>query len=90
MLAEGRVRLNNVVVDHPATFVDAGDIVQVDGRVLDEPERTRLWRYHKPDGLVTTHRDPQGRPTVFEKLRRSCRAWSAWGGSTSTARGCCC
>jgi 23S rRNA pseudouridine2605 synthase len=36
--------------------------------VVDAPERTRLWRYHKPVGLVTTHRDPQARPTVFEKL----------------------
>ena len=40
----------------------------VNGAVVDAPERTRLWRYHKPVGLVTTHRDPQGRPTVFEKL----------------------
>ncbi len=46
----------------------AGDIVQVNGRVVDAPDRTRLWRYHKPDGLVTTHRDPEGRPTVFERL----------------------
>ncbi len=53
---------------HPATFVVAGDIVVVNGAVVDAPERTRLWRYHKPVGLVTTHRDPQGRPTVFEKL----------------------
>ena len=45
-----------------------GDIVQLDRRVLDAPERARLWRYHKPAGLVTTHRDPEGRPTVFEKL----------------------
>jgi 23S rRNA pseudouridine2605 synthase len=36
--------------------------------VVDAPERTRLWRYHKPDGLMTTHKDPQGRPTVFQKL----------------------
>jgi 23S rRNA pseudouridine2605 synthase len=70
MLAEGKVRLNNRVVDHPATFVDAGDIVQVNGTVVDPPARTRLWRYHKPDGLVTTHRDPGGRPTVFERLPR--------------------
>ncbi len=69
LLAEGRVKLNNTVVTHPATFVTKGDIVQFDGKVVDEPERTRLWRYHKPDGLVTTHRDPEGRPTVFDKLR---------------------
>jgi 23S rRNA pseudouridine2605 synthase len=68
MLAEGRVRLNGAAVTHPATFVSAGDIVQVDGGVVGTPEKSRLWRYHKPSGLVTTHRDPEGRPTVFEKL----------------------
>lgn len=68
LLTEGRVTLNGRVVTHPATFVDAGDTVQVDGAAVDAPDRTRLWRYHKPDGLVTTHRDPRGRPTVFEKL----------------------
>ena len=68
LVSEGRVRLNNAVVTHPATFVDSGDLVTVNGKLVDQPERTRLWRYHKPDGLVTTHRDPEGRPTVFEKL----------------------
>jgi 23S rRNA pseudouridine2605 synthase len=68
LIAEGRVKLNNARVTQPATFVAAGDIVMVDGGVVDAPERTRLWRYHKPAGLVTTHRDPQGRPTVFERL----------------------
>jgi len=68
LLAEGRVKLNNVLVTHPATFVSPGDLVTLDGRLVDAPGRTRLWRYHKPDGLVTTHRDPEGRPTVFEKL----------------------
>lgn len=68
LIAAGRVRLNNRRVEHPAAFVAAGDIVQVDGVVVDTPGRTRLWRYHKPAGLVTTHRDPQGRPTVFEHL----------------------
>jgi 23S rRNA pseudouridine2605 synthase len=68
LLAEGRVKLNNVVVSHPATFVTPGDLVVVNGALVDAPERTRLWRYHKPDGLVTTHKDPQERPTVFERL----------------------
>jgi 23S rRNA pseudouridine2605 synthase len=68
MLAEGRVRMNNQTVTHPATFVEPGDLVQVDGTPIAPPGRARLWRYHKPPGLVTTHRDPEGRPTVFEKL----------------------
>ena len=68
MLPSGRVRINNEVVSHPATFVQPGDLVQVDGQLVEEPQRTRLWRYHKPPGLVTTHRDPQDRPTVFQKL----------------------
>jgi 23S rRNA pseudouridine2605 synthase len=69
LLAEGRVALNNVPVTHPATFVGPGDLVTVNGKLVETPERTRLWRYHKPRGLVTTHRDPEGRPTVFDKLR---------------------
>lgn len=68
LLAEGQIRINNTVVSHPATFVTAGDLVQVRDKVVNPPGRTRLWRYHKPHGLVTTHRDPQGRPTVFERL----------------------
>ncbi len=68
LVAEGRVRLNNAPVTHPATFVTADDIVLVNGAVVGTADRTRLWRYHKPDGLVTTHRDPEGRPTVFDKL----------------------
>jgi 23S rRNA pseudouridine2605 synthase len=68
LIAAGRVRLNNTVVTAPATFVGSGDLVQIDGALVEPPQRTRLWRYHKPAGLVTTHRDPEGRPTVFEKL----------------------
>lgn len=68
MIEEGRVKLNNHPVTHPATFVTSDDLVQVDGKVVEQPQRTRLWRYHKPDGLVTTHKDPEGRPTVFASL----------------------
>ncbi|CAH2601187.1 Uncharacterized RNA pseudouridine synthase RBE_0321 [Rhodovastum atsumiense] len=68
LLAEGRVRVNNVVITHPATFIVPGDLVVVNGALVEPPERTRLWRYHKPAGLMTTHRDPEGRPTIFQKL----------------------
>lgn len=68
IIAEGRVTLEGKPVTGPATFVQPGDIVTVDGRAVNEPERTRLFRYHKPAGLMTTHKDPEGRPTVFEKL----------------------
>jgi len=68
MIEAGRVRMNNEAVTHPAVFVQAGDLVVVDGKAVSAPERTRLWRYHKPEGLVTTHKDPEGRPTVFEHL----------------------
>ena len=68
LLSEGLVRVNGQRIEHPATFIQPDDVVQVRGRVVDAPQRTRLWRYHKPDGLVTTHRDPEGRATVFEAL----------------------
>jgi 23S rRNA pseudouridine2605 synthase len=68
LLTEGLVKLNNAVVTHPATFVQPGDLVVVNGKLVDTPDQQRLWRYHKPVGLVTTHKDPDGRPTVFERL----------------------
>ena len=68
LIEEGRVTLNGQPVDTPATFVKPGDSVSVGGKVVSAPEHTRLFRYHKPDGLVTTHKDPEGRRTVFEEL----------------------
>ncbi len=68
LIAEGRVKLNGLKLDTPAVKVTAKDKVSVDGRVIGVAEPTRLWRYHKPSGLVTTHRDPAGRATVFERL----------------------
>lgn len=62
------MKLNGKVLDTPAVKVTAADKVQVDGRPVGAAEETRMWRYHKPSGLVTTHRDPAGRPTVFENL----------------------
>jgi 23S rRNA pseudouridine2605 synthase len=68
MIAEGRVALNGDKVTTPAIRVGENDVIAVDGKPLAEREPARLWRYHKPAGLVTTHRDPEGRPTVFANL----------------------
>ncbi|MDI2112778.1 pseudouridine synthase [Commensalibacter nepenthis] len=68
MIEAGKVSLNNEPVTQPATFVQENDIIRVDGQVISPPDRTRLWRYHKPVGLITTHKDPEGRKTVFEAL----------------------
>jgi 23S rRNA pseudouridine2605 synthase len=68
LIAEGRVSVNGRVLDTPAVVVRAGDRILFDGRPVPDPEPTRLWRYHKPEGLVTTARDEKGRPTVFDRL----------------------
>lgn len=67
-IAEGRVTVNREVLTSPARDVGPDDIVLVDGKPLPGIEPVQVWRYYKPRGLVTTHRDPQGRPTVFEKM----------------------
>jgi 23S rRNA pseudouridine2605 synthase len=68
MIEDGRVTLNGAKLESPAVNVTPNDVILVDGEPIPEIERTRLWLYHKPAGLVTTNRDPEGRPTVFEKL----------------------
>ncbi|MFP4003124.1 MAG: pseudouridine synthase [Alphaproteobacteria bacterium] len=67
-IAAGRVKVNGRVLTSPAVTVAPGDAVLVDGKPLPQAESARLWRYHKPPGLVTSHRDEQGRRTVFDAL----------------------
>jgi 23S rRNA pseudouridine2605 synthase len=67
-IAEGRVALRGEKLTSPAVNVSDPAELTVDGKPLPAAERARLWRYHKPAGLVTTHRDEKGRETVFEKL----------------------
>jgi 23S rRNA pseudouridine2605 synthase len=67
-IAAGRVAVNGTVLISPAFNVAPRDRVEVDGKALPHAERTRLFRYHKPRGLMTTNRDPEGRPTLFERL----------------------
>ena len=67
-IAEGRVVVNGTKLSSPALVVVSGDVIIVDGKPLAEAEPPRLWRYHKPAGLVTTARDEKGRPTVFDRM----------------------
>jgi 23S rRNA pseudouridine2605 synthase len=71
MIAEGRVLLDGEPVASPARNVTENNVIQVDGKPLTAREPARLWRYHKPSGLVTTHKDEKGRPTVFASLPKS-------------------
>jgi 23S rRNA pseudouridine2605 synthase len=67
-IAAGRVAVNGAVIHSPACNVTAQDRISVNGEPLPARERTRLFLYHKPRGLLTTHADPRGRPTLFQKL----------------------
>jgi 23S rRNA pseudouridine2605 synthase len=67
-IADGRVMVDGRVLATPAATVSAANDVRVDGKPLPAREAPRLWRYHKPAGLVTSHRDEKGRPTVFDAL----------------------
>jgi 23S rRNA pseudouridine2605 synthase len=67
-IAEGRVAVDGAVLTSPAVVVSDANLVTVDGAPLPAPERARLFRYHKPAGVLTAARDPQGRPTLYDRL----------------------
>ena len=71
LITEGRVTLDGEKVTEQGVRAGENQVVCVDGKPLGEPDAARLWRYHKPSGLVTTHRDPKGRPTVFASLPKT-------------------
>ena len=71
MIAEGRVALNGVVLETPATILTSLDGVTVDGNPVAAPSAARLFIYHKPSGLLVTERDPGGRPTIYDRLPKS-------------------
>lgn len=69
-ILEGRVSVDGVTLTTPATLVTDASKIVVDGYTVASPEEPRLWCYYKPVGYLTTHKDPQGRLTVFEDLSR--------------------
>jgi 23S rRNA pseudouridine2605 synthase len=71
MIAEGRIALNGVKLETPATILPHLRGVTVDGNPVARAEQTRLFRFHKPAGLITAERDPRGRPTIYAALRNA-------------------
>ncbi|VXA90560.1 pseudouridine synthase [Brevundimonas sp. G8] len=68
LIGLGKVAVNGRILDTPATLVTRDDVITVDGKPMGSTQATRVWRYHKPAGLLTSHKDPTGRPTVFDAL----------------------
>jgi 23S rRNA pseudouridine2605 synthase len=68
MIAEGRISVDGRKLDTPAFKVTGKEKILLDGLPVRRPDVTRLWRYHKPAGLVTTNKDPEGRPTIFDEM----------------------
>ncbi|MFT8972193.1 pseudouridine synthase [Zymomonas mobilis] len=68
MIEEGRIAIDGVTVEKPATLLTSLDGVTVDGKPVNAPTETRLFLYHKATGLLTTERDPEGRKTIYDRL----------------------
>ena len=68
LIGLGKVAVNGRILDTPATLVTRDDVITVNGKPMGSAQATRVWRYHKPAGLLTSHNDPAGRPTVFDAL----------------------
>ena len=71
MIGEGRIALNGQVLETPATVLPDLRGVTVDGKPVARTEAARLFRFHKPSGLITAERDPAGRPTIYNALRNA-------------------
>ncbi len=68
LIEQGKVSVNGEIITSPALNVTESDKIEFDGKPLAAKEKTRIWRYHKPAGLITSHKDDKGRPTVFDSL----------------------
>lgn len=67
-IADGRIVVDGKKISEPGTLVTEASDIRVDGKPVAEPQATRVWRYHKPAGLICSNSDPRGRATIFERL----------------------
>lgn len=70
LIAEGRVQVNGVQINTPATLI-TDQSIKIDGKLLQQTNDVRLFLFHKPAGIITTNKDPQGRKTIFELLPKN-------------------
>ena len=70
-ISEGKVKINNILIDTPATKVSQDDKILVNNIEVPKPPKTRIWRFHKPKGCLVTNHDPKGRTTIFDFLPKS-------------------
>jgi 23S rRNA pseudouridine2605 synthase len=70
LILEGRVKVNGVVVESPATFITDHSI-KIDDKLISAKQPVRLWLFHKPEGVLTTTKDPQNRKTIFQLLPKN-------------------
>jgi 23S rRNA pseudouridine2605 synthase len=68
LIVQGRVSVNDYKIETPAFKVKSDDRVMLDGKIIQPQNNTKLWVFYKPKGVITSNRDPQGRPTVFDCL----------------------
>ena len=70
-ISEGKVKINNILIDTPAIKVSKDDKILVNNIEIPEPPKIRIWRFHKPKGCLVTNYDPKGRTTIFDILPKS-------------------
>ena len=71
LILDGRVKLNNILVESPALNVAENDEIRVDDKIIPSKPALKIWLYHKPPGFITSYNDPEGRPTIFDNLPKN-------------------